>query len=227
MNNNLLQIKFKQRLNKASSNDYDNFESWMVVEAFNKVQNELVREEAEKGENNTQNVDDLHVVVMSWEMIGENKQAYFESEQLPKDYFAFKRISTKATTKDCIKPQTMVVYDGEEANLDVLKRDPNSCPSFLWAETFKTHINNRIRIHTDGEFTIVEPILVYYRKPRQISFEGGTDEYDEPTSDVECEFKDDIIEMLIDRAASLLAGDTENIQQFQRLNPPKQQPRTR
>ena len=35
MNNTTLQIKFKQRLNKLASNDYDNLECWQIVEAFN------------------------------------------------------------------------------------------------------------------------------------------------------------------------------------------------
>ena len=36
MDNFTLQLKIKQRLNKLSSNDYDNIECWMMVEAFNK-----------------------------------------------------------------------------------------------------------------------------------------------------------------------------------------------
>ena len=43
MNNNLLQIKIKQRLNKLASFDYDNIECWMIQEAFNKAQLEWVR----------------------------------------------------------------------------------------------------------------------------------------------------------------------------------------
>ena len=38
MTNATLQIKFKQRLNKIASNDYDNIECWQIIEAFNKAQ---------------------------------------------------------------------------------------------------------------------------------------------------------------------------------------------
>ena len=34
----LIPIKIKERLNKLSSNDYDNLECWQFIEAFNKAQ---------------------------------------------------------------------------------------------------------------------------------------------------------------------------------------------
>ncbi len=219
MNNNLLQLKIKQRLNKAASNDYDSFECYMLVEAFNKVQNERVREAVKNGEATNQLIDDFQVLLKEKDLVGTTKALYFETADLPKDYFAGKRVSFKGTTEECTEPRSFKVYDGEEANLDELLQDPNKNPNFEWAETFKTHINNKIRIHTNGAFSVTEPKLVYYRKPRQISFEGCVDEYDKNTSDVECEFKDDIVEMLIDATASLLAGDIESINQYQRLKP--------
>lgn len=221
MTNNLLQLKIKQRTNKLSSNDYESFECWMIVEAFNKAQNSWVREEAAKGEATTQNVDDLQSVVKEIELVGSNKPGYFESNVLPKDYFAFKRISAKAITDDCPTPRRLVVFDAEESNVDTLHHDTNRRPSFNWAETFRTIISNQVRIYTDGVFTVVEPRLIYYRKPRQIAIDGCVDEYDVTTSDIECEFKDDITEMLIDRTAALLAGDIELFQQMQRLTPPR------
>ena len=42
MTNDLLQIKLKQRLNKLSSNDYDNIECWQIIEAFNKASTRMV-----------------------------------------------------------------------------------------------------------------------------------------------------------------------------------------
>ena len=38
MLNQTLIIKLKQRLNKLSSNDFDNIENWQILEAFNKAQ---------------------------------------------------------------------------------------------------------------------------------------------------------------------------------------------
>ncbi len=38
----------------------------------------------------------------------------------------------------------------------------------------------------------------------------------ESTADVLCEFKDDIVELIIDETAALIAGDIENMIQMQR-----------
>ncbi len=56
MLNETLRIKIKQRLNKLSSNDYDNIENWQFIEAFNKAQIEWVRRQLHG--NNIYNVGD-------------------------------------------------------------------------------------------------------------------------------------------------------------------------
>jgi hypothetical protein len=60
--------------------------------------------------------------------------------------------------------------------------------------------------------------LTYYRQPRKIQVEGCVDPYTglQSITNVQCEFKDDIIEVLIDEAASILAGDIESGNQFSR-----------
>ena len=72
MNNNLLQIKIKQRLNKLASFDYDNIECWQIQEAFNKAQLEWVRRmvyginsRKESSEQTTGLVDDLQILMKS------------------------------------------------------------------------------------------------------------------------------------------------------------------
>ena len=217
MNNNLLQLKFKQRLNKQSSNDYDAFECWQIAEAFNKAQIEWVRREAKKGEDSKHNVDDLQKVVKEIPLKGSNKEGYYETIDLPKDYAAGKRVSVKGHTKTCEDLRSFKVYEGEEANLDDLLHDENKKPSFEWAETFKTQIDNKIRIYHSNFFTIAEASLVYYRIPRQVSFEDCVNEYDEATKNVECEFKDDIVELLIGEACIILSGDIESFNQSQRI----------
>lgn len=223
MNNNLLQLKIKQRLNKLSSNDYDSFECWMIVEAFNKVQLERVRNAAKQGEATNGLVDDFGILLNETDLIGQNKPIYYESQELPKDYLAGDRVSFLGVHKDCKEPRIFKVYDGEEKNLDELLKDPNKNPNFEWAETFKTQVSNTIRIYTDGKFQVTKPRLIYYRNPRPIAIEGCVNEYDELTSNVECEFRDDLVESLIDETAGLLAGDIESINQYQRLSRQPQQ----
>ena len=66
MNNQLLQIKIKERLNKLDSDDYENITCWQIQEAFNKAQREWVRrqidginQKREGRESSSQSIADL------------------------------------------------------------------------------------------------------------------------------------------------------------------------
>jgi hypothetical protein len=213
MNNNLLQLKIQQRLNKLASNDYDNIECWQIVEAFNKGQLEWCRRQLHGGnqyhegdESSTIRIDDLQVLLKQIPLKGSVKDTYYETTPLPSDFFKFKKVSTKAIT-DCCPERTLLVYEAEEHNSDDLLNDTNTTPSFEWAETFCTRMGNKIRIYTGNKFQVTKPKLTYYRLPVYIKIAGCIDEQGITTADVPCEFKDDITELLIDECVSILAGD--------------------
>ena len=72
MTNDLLQIKLRQRLNKLSSNDFDNLECWQIIEAFNKSQLQWCRRQLhgmnqykEGDEGSQRRVDDLNILLAS------------------------------------------------------------------------------------------------------------------------------------------------------------------
>jgi len=227
MNNATIQLKVRQRLNKLASNDYDNIECWQVVEAFNKGQVEWCRRnlhgtntKQEGDEQSKRRIDDLQKLLVQVPVILANKPLYVESPDLPGNYFEYKRISGYATNDCCDKPRRIVVYLAEEANVDELLRDVNKKPSFEWAETFATFTNNRFRVYTNGEFAVSETILHYYRQPVRIQVLNCIDPYTQVISsvNVECEFKDDIVELFIDEAVSILAGDIESINQMIRAD---------
>lgn len=225
MNNTLLQIKIKQRLNKLSSMDYDNIEAWMVQEAYCKAELEWVKRQLhgnnlykEGDESSKRRIDDLQVLLTTELLTGQHKEEFFESERIPFDYLEFKRVSSKAVSDCCPEPRTMTVYQAEEADADQLLVDRNHAPNFEWAETFCTLFANRVRIYTKGLFTLHAPKLIYYRRPNVVKFKGVMDpetgKY--AVKDIESELKDDVVEMIIDEAASLLAGDIESTLQYQR-----------
>jgi hypothetical protein len=83
---------------------------------------------------------------------------------------------------------------------------------------FTTLFGGYVRIYTNDEFEVVEPYLTYYRFPVRIEILGANDPYKlVPTNtNVECEFKDDIVELIIDEAVNILAGDIESPGQQQR-----------
>ena len=45
----------------------------------------------------------------------------------------------------------MTVYLVEEANIDLILRDPLKNPNFEWAETVATFIGNRVRIYRNSD----------------------------------------------------------------------------
>jgi len=223
MLNSAIVIKLKQRINKLDSQDYDNIECWQAVEAFNKAQVEWTRRQLhglnivkEGDEQSTRRKDDLQVLLSDNQLSLIDKKDYFLGT-IPENYLQFKRVDVFAC-KDCCDDRRMTVYLAEEGNLNQLLRDKSKKPSFEWAETFATLINNQVHIYTNNEFEISQADLTYYRQPRKIQIQGCVDPYTnvESLTEVQSEFKDDIIEVIIDEAVSIIAGDIESPVQYPR-----------
>ena len=92
-------------------------------------------------------------------------------------------------------------------------RDHNKKPSFEWAETFATVLGHKIKVYTNNDFDLETTVLTYYRQPRRIQIPGTSDPYTGlvSTVNVECEFKDDLVELFIDECVKILAGDLEDV----------------
>jgi hypothetical protein len=171
----------------------------------------------EGDEQSTRRKDDLQVLLYKTVLSGITDKGDYSFLSIPQDYLQWKRVDVYAQ-RDCCDKRRMVVYLAEEGNVSVLLRDKLKQPSFEWAETFATLIDDRINVYTNNDFNISEVDLTYYRQPRKIQIQGCVDPYTgvQSTTNVECEFKDDIIEVIIDEAVSIIAGDIESGNQFSR-----------
>jgi uncharacterized protein (DUF3820 family) len=223
MLNSTITIKMKQRLNKLDSQDYDNITCWQVVESFNKAQVEWSRRQLhginivkESDEQSNRRKDDLQKLLIKEPITTTKKTDYYVGD-LPENYLQWKRVDVFAQ-KDCCDKRRMTVYLAEEGNLSQLLRDKSKQPNFEWGETFATLINNNVNIYTNNEFEVEDAYLTYYRQPRKIQIQGCSDPYTGliSTTDVQSEFKDDIIELIIDEAVSIIAGDIESGNQYSR-----------
>lgn len=223
MLNSTIVIKIKQRINKLDSQDYDNIECWSIVEAFNKAQVEWARRQLhginitkEGDEGSTRRKDDLQILLNNTDLSLTNKDIYYAAP-LPEDYLQWKRLDVYAN-HDCCNKRRMTVYLAEEENVNLLLRDASKQPNFEWAETFATLIGGKVNVYTNNVFEIESADIIYYRQPIKIQIQGCVDPYTtlESTQNIECEFKDDIIEVIIDEAVSILAGDIESGNQFSR-----------
>lgn len=223
MNNNLLRIKVQERLNKLASFDYDNIECWQIAEAFNKAQREWFYRQMkglnlrkEGPEASIVAIDDLQKFLVEKEIQGTNKKMFFETVALPDNYAHYVRMSAKGDDDRC-KDRDFTIYLTEEANVGNLLNDVLKEPNFEWAETFCTLVNDHVRIYTEDKFKIHDVSLIYFRKPLDISFEGCISPADGSyQSNVESEFKDEVVEVLVDEAVAILAGDIESMNQYQK-----------
>ena len=205
--------KYKARLNKSDSSDYDNLWKYQVEETFNKGIYEIIRR-LKRGKNATQEgdedtldrIDDLQVLLTSKLMSVDENVSFFETNMLPKEYLYYKRVTPYVTKNNCKKIR-IKSYLREEANVDVLLSDWDSQPSFDFEETFNTVVGNKIRIYHNKDFKVEEVLLTFYKKPRYIPFDGR---------EIILEFKDDLSEMMIDEGIKIMSGDLE-IQSAQQL----------
>ena len=224
MDNNLLQVKIKQRLNKLASFDYDNIECWQIAEAFNKAQIEWTRRQLygynvrkEGAEQSSGLIDDLQRLLKHEVLSMTDKKIYYRSETLPADYLHYVRIDVVAK-KGCCSDKRLIAYEVEESNISIILDNKDKQPNFEWGETVVTRMGNTLKVYTNNEFDISECHLIYYRKPRDVQFLGCTNISTGTlyTKDQTCEYNDDIAEIIVDQAASILAGDIESITQYQR-----------
>lgn len=219
MNVNLIPVKISQRLNKLSSNDYDNIECWQHVEAFNKAQRDWVRRQLHGGnqsregdEETKRRIDDLQILLKDKPLSSIREGNKYVTEELPSDYLEYKRLDVTAKSDNC-SGKTMTSDLIPESNVNEYNNDWSLKPSFEWGETFHTLKGNKVNVYID-DFKISSTTLVYYRQPKDISLDNCETITGEELGDVDPEFKDDIVELIIDEAVSILASDIESNNQL-------------
>ena len=225
MDNITIEAKINERVNKLDSNDYDNVHKWKIVEVFNKGMVDWCRRQLHGtnthqtgDEQSKRRIDDLQVLLRSFELNPKKAELHFASTLWPTDYFEFKRVSITGATECCEDNKGWVLYLVEEANIDVLLVDFNRKPNFAWRTSLVTLMGNVVKIWTNDEFEVPKATLTYYKQPRRIEIQGVSNPYNKgvvSTADVESEFKDDIVEVIIDEAVKILSGDVEYLSSIQ------------
>jgi len=200
----------------------------MEAEAVNKSQDAWVRRQLEGinqtktvAEGSTRRIDDLQCILTTWSGGFTNEGNYWQSDSFPDNYLEWCRISAFGQDEcDNCPPRQLLIFEGNEADVDTYIPDVNRTPSYEWATTFSTVMSRTFKIWTMGKFNIVDPLVTYYRTPRRIIFLGSTDPYTGivSTVDVTCEFPDGVTELIIDEAAAILANDMDALQKGQQLN---------
>jgi hypothetical protein len=199
--------KIDLRMNKSSSDDYDNLWPYVKGEAFNKAVNDWVRrqfhgnnQKQEGDEETVIRVDDLQVLLKKDNITIRDRGVYVETNKLPSDYLYYKRVTPYVSKGNCSSVM-IKSHLKEEANVDDLLP---TLPSFEFEETFHTLIGNKIHLYHNDKFTIDKVELTYYRKPKFYDFKKLSDTI---------EFKDDVADILVDEACKIIASDIESLNQ--------------
>ena len=205
-------LKIDLRINKLASFDSQNIKAFQKEEALNKALLGWIRTNKhgnniykEGNESSLMRVDDLQFLLKEKEMQSYKREIFNEIKTLPTDYLYLLNVSVYTSKENCTN--VLISSDlREEANIDKLLLDYNEQPSFDFEQTFHTLQGNKIKIFHNNDFTISKTIVSYYRKPKKIN-RSKPDEL--------WEFKDDLAEIIVDAAVSILAGDIESPNVYQ------------
>ena len=230
MDARLVKIKLDLRLNKLASHDYANIECNNKREAIKKAQLEWVRRQIhgmnlmkEGDEESKMRVDDLQILLKPEDLKLTDKGIFYQTEKLPDDYGWFKTVTVMGEKDGCTS-QILDIHHIEEANVNDWLNDWSKSPSFEFRQCFYTFSGNTIKVYTNNEFSVSRITLIYYRLPKKYNLDECGESYDgtvSPSQDIE--FKDDVAELIIDEAASILAADIENVNAYQVLTKRKEE----
>lgn len=198
-------VKIDLRMNKSSSDDYDNLWKYVKAEALNKAVTDWVRRQY-RGKNITQEgdeesiarVNDIQILLKRDKLSVRDKGLYAETGKLPSDYLYYKRLTPYVSKGNCTNLR-IKSHLREEANVDDLLP---TLPSFKFEETFHTLIGNRANVYHNKDFTVDKVELVYYRKPLV---------YSSKNINTTIEFDESVCEMLVDEACKIIASDIESL----------------
>ena len=134
------------------------------------------------------------------------KDGYVKTSKLPSDYIYYNRVSLICSNGNCnnIQINSSLI---EEGNVNDLLSDDFNKPSLDFEQAFHTIVGNTIKAYHNNEFDINEVKLIYYKTPKRLPF----------TKDKEYtfDFKDDLMELFIDKGVQIMSGDIESPNQTQ------------
>lgn len=178
MNSREMHYDFKQKLNKIDSQRYRNLQVPEIDWKLNEAQEVFVKVIAEPRlrngfgfEINQRTIDDIRTLVRNQSLdngsclpaVAYDSESY--TVDLPEDYWfhvSSEVIATKGTCEN-VKLDTIV-----RQHDDRFKSSPFDKSSFEWREVNLRFLENKIRIYTDGTFTINHLCLDYIKKPIKI-----------------------------------------------------------
>lgn len=211
-------LKVRQRTNKKDTQDDQNIPIYEIVEAYNKAQLNVVNRLYGRNNNyksgiesTRKRVDDLQPLVNTTPVsIGVTKMDnYYMTDSIPDNYLHYISSTCIGKTETCANKK-IIIYMQEESNLNTLLRNDMINPNFEWGETIGTMAGDKIKVHTLNKFEIINFYLTYLKRPISIDIPGYIKQDGTPSTLVNPDLPDDIIEMCIDETVRIISGDIQN-----------------
>lgn len=227
-----LLYKIDQKLNKLSTNEYQQINLEDKILALNEAQIKLIK----------QKVDGFGTV--SGLGLDAFKKRYEDIQKLIENYedHALDLTLTNPLLHqwtayvDTLVPKYMfyidsyflankgrctdrIIYINKElvkhGDITVLINNTHYKPSFEYQETFNNINSNQISVYTDGTFTPTKLYLSYLRYPKYIDKEGYITINGDPSITQDCELQTYLEDELLDITVQSLAMYTENVSAVQ------------
>ena len=227
-----LLYKIDQKLNKLSTNEYQQINLEDKILALNEAQIKLIK----------QKVDGFGTV--SGLGLDAFKKRYEDIQKLIENYedHALDLTLTNPLLHqwtayvDTLVPKYMfyidsyflankgrctdrIIYINKElvkhGDITVLINNTHYRPSFEYQETFNNINSNQISVYTDGTFTPTKLYLSYLRYPKYIDKEGYITINGDPSITQDCELQTYLEDELLDITVQSLAMYTENVSAVQ------------
>jgi len=200
-------LRFLQLVNRNATNNNVNVDLYRFVKIFNDVQNRYVEWNLDKrNEDSIRNVQKL--LVVEFPLLPTGSTASTSTFELPPNFFDFANISAIAST-DCCKKERVLVHEIKSEDAEEKVNDKYSEPSFDWRETFG-YLANGSFVVFEKDFDTNELLLTYYREPLQIDIEGYPRLDGTPSTNVDPEFDDVIVNRILLAAAKEFSAINAN-----------------
>ncbi len=225
MDTSTVVYKYKLESNKLDSQDFIDLPLPTILMIINKTIlgyvdaiygiNNIFRQGVESFQRR---IDDLQVLIVNdlpnITYIDEGDNIF--TGTLPDNYLHLLRSYSLATKDLCIdRALRNIQYSHDELNDILISKDPYRYPSFEWQELPINLAQNKIFAYTDSTFTPTELNIQYLKYPVQIDLAGYTHIDGTPSSNVDSELEDYLMEDVITlsvRFSKAILQDKEGFQ---------------
>jgi hypothetical protein len=205
------------RLNKLNTNANKEITIQAFIRAMRKATLHYVRDRIKLGEATNTIVEDTQRLLVYFETTDLTDGDTFQEIDLPENWLRYGRIETLIEGCPNLRIYGNVVGE-TNANQFIDGATTETDPQ--WQECVVTIQNQKLRLyksrHTPKPF--IKVVGTYFRVPTLVNmFDGVTDINDIPTTDVESDFENDQLQLILDLTGQILASDIEDFDRMKTI----------